>query len=164
VTIAGTRPWIDGAIDVTNNIRHVRKFSFSANKNGTDQTALSDNTYTKVTFGTEAWDHGAQFDTSTSRWTPAVSGVVRLTAVIFLSGCAVSNQCLIAIYKNGSELRIGPSTIADGSGVCGLFVSVLDVADGDDYYEVFVNGQEASGGSLTVNGAAALSYFQGEVM
>src|SRR5688572_21418692 len=53
--------------------------TFSAHKNGTDQISVSSAVATKVTFGTERWDVGGQWDATTSTGTLA-AGTHRLSA------------------------------------------------------------------------------------
>lgn len=160
----GTRTWIIGAIDTTNNRRVHKTFSFSAHRNSSNQTGITTATFTKFAPTTEVWDYGAAFDSTTNyRWTPPLVGVVRVTATLWLSGLSAGSEALIAVYKNGSLLRYGTRVITAADGIAGIHVDAMDVSDGDDYYEVFFKGTENSANSIVVNGSPVLSFMQGHV-
>lgn len=160
----GTRTWILGAIDTTNNRRVHKTFSFSAHRNSVNQTGITSATYTKFAPTTESWDYGAAFDAASNyRWTPPLVGAVRIMATLWVSGCSAGTDAVIAVYKNGVALRFGPRAIVSSDNIAALHVDVLDEADGDDYYEVFFRCTENSAGSITVNGTPSLSFMQGHV-
>lgn len=143
----------DGTATVSTNA------SFSAHKNGTDQTGISSATETKMTAGTEVWDVGGYYDAANSKWTPP-AGKVRLSAYAYFTAGIVDQAVYLAvIYKNGSALRYGPAVEASGTSTTGVFVDILDDANGTDYYEVYVSGNGA--GNKTIVGTASLTYFQG---
>ena len=143
----------DGTATVSTNA------SFSAHKNGTDQTGISSATETKMTAGTEVWDVGGYYDAANSKWTPP-AGKVRLSAYAYFTAGIVDQALYLAvIYKNGSALRYGPAVEASGTSTTGVFVDILDDANGTDYYEVYVSGNGA--GNKTIVGTASLTYFQG---
>jgi hypothetical protein len=136
--------------------------SFSAHKNGTDQTGILSATWTKVTFATEAWDTGSLYDTTNSRWTPP-AGKVKLTAAAYISVGAVDQaQSALAIYKNGAAFKY--VNISNASGTAGFVLngSCNDDANGTDYYEVFVNG--GGTGDKTITGDSKYTWFVGETM
>ena len=131
------------------------KACFFAHKNGTDQTSVA--TGTKITFGTESWDTGSHFDTSTSRWTPPagkyrISGAVQLTTGVTDQG----GQALV-LYRSGVEHRRLQTNNAAVDGSIGLSGSVIVDADGTHYFELFHVGQ-----TVTITGGAAITYFCGE--
>lgn len=132
--------------------------SFSANKAATNQTSIASTTPTKVTFGAEDWDTGSYFDTTNSRWTPP-AGKVRLSASVFASTITTSSEQILAIYKNGSVLR-QVDTSNGATSFTGLSITILDSANGTDYYEVYVT--LTTGSTATINGGVTLTYFQGE--
>lgn len=133
---------------------------FVANKGGTNQTGVVSVTETKVTFGTEVTDVGGYYNTSTSRWTPP-AGPVHMTASLFFSGALVSGGSSYAvIYKNGAPFRAGANQNGANAGVSAGFVSIIDVASGTDYYEVF-GLTTTSSGTATISGGATASRFEG---
>lgn len=136
------------------------KPSFSAHKNGTNQT-INDNTATKVTFGSENFDLGSYFDTTNSRWTPP-AGKVRLSAGVTLANGAASGDFNVYIYKNGSLVR---STYAYINALAlVIFMCVTDIFDtnGTDYWEIFVN--QSTGGSKSLSGGTTLTWLSGEMI
>lgn len=136
--------------------------SFSASKNGTDQTGIVSATWTKVTFGTADWNDSSLYDTTNSRWTPP-AGKVKLTAAVYLSVGAVDQaQSLLAIYKNGSAFRYVAIANASGSNGFVLNGSCNANASGTDYFEVYVYGGGA--GDKTISGNTAYTWFAGETL
>jgi hypothetical protein len=133
---------------------------FSAHKNGTSQTGVSNATDTKITFDTEIYDVGSCYDTATSRWTPP-AGMVMLNAVIASATVmqTTGNYFYLTIYKNGSPFKFdtGPKSKGDD----GVSITVLDQANGTDYYEVYAYGVANSGGTWNVAGGAGGTFFQG---
>ena len=130
---------------------------FSAHKNASDQTGITDATYTKVTFGTELYDVGGYFASST--WTPP-AGLVHLTAKMVATGTILaSTMSWIAIYKNGVKVfENGAPAITNR---CDVIVVASDRANGTDTYEVYC-WIDVSAGTGTVNGVATNTYFMGE--
>ena len=137
-------------------------YGFSAHKNGSSQTGIVSSTDTKVTFTTEIFDAGSYYDAPNSRWTPP-AGRVLLSAQIYVTGTFTSsNACICAIWKNGAVLKEGffyPSLANSASAP----VTVVDDANGTDYYEIYVR-QSTSSGTATVDGTAKWSYFCGSVL
>ena len=122
---------------------------FSAWKNGTDQTGILSATYTKVTFGTEYFDIGGYYDTSTSRYTPP-AGYYHFTATIYHTANIVDQQEYIAaIYKNGvSVLEFSLRASGTGPQLAAVFGTLQ--ANGTDYFEAYTYGGGA--GNKTVSG------------
>ena len=96
-----------------------------------DQTGVSSSTYTKVAFATEVWDTDSVYDASTNyRFTPGVAGYY---AFNIGARCNSSTTNLIALYKNGSIFARGT-----GTGQQQTQLSIMAVADADDYFEAFI--------------------------
>jgi hypothetical protein len=133
--------------------------AFSATKGGTAQTGIPSGTPTLITCDTEDYDIGGYYDAGASRWTPP-AGVVTLTLTVAISGIDVAAQWGVILAKNGSNMRIvappSPDSYAAAS------ITVMDSANGSDYYEMLAYG--ITSGTLTVNGAASYTYFQGAVI
>jgi hypothetical protein len=128
---------------------------FRANKNGVNQS-IPNNTYTKVTFGTEDYDNGNFYDPANSRWTPP-AGIVHFDARMWLSGLTVGISFGAHIYKNGVQLKEQWQT-SGASGSDATIVNLDDVANGTDYYELFCIIQTGTG---SIYGNITLSYFSG---
>lgn len=120
--------------------------SFSA-KLSADQTGVSSSTFTKVAFATEDWDTDSKYDVSNYRFTPTVAGYYQFNIGI---RCNSSTTNLIALYKNGSIWKRGT-----GTGQQQTQVSIIAVADTDDYFEAF---GFTTGSQFTNNSDD--SYFQ----
>lgn len=137
---------------------------FSAHKNATNQTGIPANNAStvKITFTTEAFDHGSYYDTANSRWTPP-AGRVRLTVSAYLSAGAVDQaQSLIAVFKGGSLYKYVAISNASGTAGTVLNGSCIDEANGTDYYEAFIS--KGGAGDGTLSGNTAYTWFQGEIL
>lgn len=133
--------------------------SFSAHKNGTDQTGILTATATKLTFGTESYDVGSFYDTTNSKWTPP-AGKVQISATVYVTaGIVDQQQFQLFLYKNGAFFKSGLVCVGSGTTPAGAFLNVTDAAGGTDYYELYFIGQGA--GNKTVDGQSYNSYFQG---
>ena len=161
--------WVSGrahrmTFDGTNMLVWIypREMGFSAHKNGTDQTGIVTATYTKLTFSTEVYDQGGTFDAVTnSRWTPP-AGRIRIDAgALFSANVVDQNDYRIAVYKNGSRFRTATYR-SSGTGNISATITIQDLANGTDYYEIFVYG--AGTGNKTVEGDATDTYFMGSVI
>ncbi len=125
-----------------------------------DQTGIASATWTKVTFNTETFDNGALFDTTSNRWTPP-SGLVMITAGVLFSANVVDQaQYQLAIYKNGTNVK-AQLFLASGTNALGCECSIVDSANGTDYYEIFVHGGGAGDKTLQ---AGAYTFFMGAVL
>lgn len=128
---------------------------FSAHNNGTAQS-IPNATLTKLTLGTEVYDVGSKFATST--WTPPARLVTMVGAVSF-AGVA-GTRIGVSIFKNGAEFKRGTFFIAGvATTTISAVVSCQDVANGTDTYELYAF--QDSGAAANTNGAATLTYFQG---
>lgn len=137
----------------------ISKFTFSANKNGTNQTGITAASYTKVTFGTEAWDVGGYYDTSTSKFTPP-AGKYLIILSLTVSGVTASagDPIIPAIYKNGSLLHNLHTSVTTGGGGRANASCIID-ADGDDEYEFYLYAGSSS--TYSIEGATTQSFVQG---
>jgi hypothetical protein len=138
------------------------KPTFMANKNASAQGSITggDAADVKVTFGTEEWDIGSYFASST--WTPP-AGKFRITASIEWGGTnGVDNEILYTkLYKNGSEHRIIANK-RNGTGGEGFNNSFIVDADGNDTFEIYV--RKAGAGDGAINGAITSTWLCGEMI
>jgi hypothetical protein len=134
--------------------------AFVANKNGTNQTSITSASWVKVTFTTEVFDDDGFYDATNSKWTPA-PGRVELAAHVYLQTNLVDQaQSTLALYKNGAAYLVLDTRNSSGTNAFQLAGSAIDVANGTDYYEIYVNAGGA--GDKTVNGTTSLTYFTGK--
>ena len=94
-------------IDSTGRILQPAKPAFRVSK-ATNQS-ISNGTYTKVTWDSEHWDIGSNFDISNNKFTAPVAGIYHF-------------DCILRITANGGTMEIGMNKIyRNGSVYCDLF-------------------------------------------
>jgi len=127
-----------------------------------DGQTLTHNTEHKMIFGTESFDTDNRF--ASNRFTPVTAGTYYLDAHVYITAEQAVTQLQgskVKIFKNGSV--IAECNIDTRSGdphyIHHMGVSTLDVADSNDYYEVYAqvldNTNGASGTDL------GYTYFTG---
>ncbi len=139
--------------------------SFLAKMSG-DQ-GITDDTDTKVAFNSEVFDTDGKYDHLTNyRFTPTVAGTYFLFAQIHGKS---NNNTEIADYritlkKNGSNLYSTRHNPANNyANQMALNIQVMDVADSDDYYEMFAILNDTSGNPTLEHdeGNGVTSWFGG---
>jgi hypothetical protein len=130
--------------------------AFAADKNGSDQT-FGAATLTKITMTNEVFDVGGFYDAANSKWTPP-AGKIRIDATLWLSSSGAMTEGEIRIRKNGSDLR----AIFVNPTVSSLVLSMEDVANGTDFYEMFASGNV--GATITAHGATLWTYWSGTLL
>jgi hypothetical protein len=115
-----------------------------------DQAGVAVNTPVKVNFNTAGYNQNGKFSTSTSRWTPA-AGPVQIEAQINFGTSAIGQY--IIIYKNGVQFKYLGSSNAN---VFGAAISVVDTANGTDYYECWAQSSVAN----TILSNPVVTFFQ----
>lgn len=122
--------------------------------------AISQNTFTKITFSSEAYDTNGNF--SSSRFTPTVAGYYQLNASINFAGNAVSSYSIVSFYRNGAESGRGFSINA--TQVYSAPATTLLYFNGTtDYVEVYAYTGQTSV-SLYGDSTGAFTYFQGSMV
>ena len=122
--------------------------------------SITSGTQQKITFGGETFDTNNNFASST--FTPTVSGYYQLNATVRLDGTSGTGECMIILYKNGSEYARGTneSGTIQGSSFWSMQVSDVAYANGSsDTFEIYV--QQGSGGDVLTTAGQAISYFSG---
>jgi len=114
---------------------------FSARQTANQQ--ITNNTMTKVQFGTEIADSGSVYDNSSNyRFTPGVTGKYMIGSNVTVKDTGDGNKVQLAIYENGSNMNSGQAAFMARNGandnltVGGTWL--LDVDNTSDYYEIFV--------------------------
>lgn len=160
-----TKYWYDFLLGLAKSVAAVPT-SFSAHKNSVDQTISVAALDQKLTFGTALWNEGGYYSAANSRWTPP-AGLVQLTACALVTTANAVDQIQIhiSIYKNGSLLKLGDvlqtSGLAANIAPC---ASVLDKANGADFYEATIAIQVLTAGNRIVSGNPAFTFFQGTAL
>ena len=127
----------------------------------TSQTLSSSGTQSKILFGTEEFDTASCF--SSSRFTPNVAGYYQINSTVrFDGGGPGTGECMIVIWKNGSEAKRGWNSggTSFANDFFSMSVSGLIYLNGStDYVEIYA--QQVSGGNRTTTAYANISFFQG---
>lgn len=131
--------------------------SFSANKNGTDQTGVTASTLVKVTFTTEQFDQGSYYDATNSVWTPPAGKVILCLGMHTSGTYAAGSLSYSIIYKNGSAFKQSASAATVGASASAI--SAIDAANGTDYYEAYCFNQTTGDG--TILGLTRVTFFMG---
>ena len=109
---------------------------------------------TRVNFGQEQLDPDGKYDPAQGRWTPA-AGPVLILANVVVTGIDAGSQASLFVYKNGSAIATTFMTNDPSTGSDTLTAQIVDLSDGDDYYEIWVGA--APDGTFTVVGGSNFS-------
>ena len=132
--------------------------AFSAWKGGTNQTGISNATFTKVTFGAEEFDTNSCFDTATARFTPTVAGYYQLNWNLDIGGVTTALN-IADVYKNGVRQKRSNGIAVSNSETYVNGAALIYMNGTTDYVELYVY---ISGSGATVyGGAIEYSWFQG---
>ena len=149
-TNTATLPAATGTVMVSGNMP-----AFSAY--ATTTQSLTQNTYTKVTFGTEEFDTNNNF--ASSRFTPTVAGYYQLSSTINFGGAGAAQYAIAVIYKNGSYFKGLCQNVFTTAFTLGG--SSLVYANGTtDYFEIYAyTGQ--TGIALYGDSSSGYTWFNG---
>lgn len=138
---------------------------FSAHKGSVDQTGLSHNAYTKVTFTTELYDYGGAYDATLSRVTLPV-GLIHSDLQAWCSAHAADSgnpSFIVKLVKNGAtDVKSGIGTATVGfAGTASAKLSCDFYNDSaSNYYEVFFYGtSDTAGNNLQLDGNPAHTFW-----
>jgi hypothetical protein len=138
--------------------------AFSVNKNGTDQTGIVPQTFTKVTWSSKKIDRNNDFSTANSRFQPNYpsSALYLMSANVTFFFPVYQKRYVVSLYKNGSE--VGRSDAhASGTTYFSMTVTAIEEANGTtDYFEVYV--WHDAGSNQTVAGLGVQTYFSGSLI
>jgi hypothetical protein len=123
---------------------------------GSEITGISGGASTKVTFNTEDFDTGNEYDNSTNyRFTPANGNTYLLHSVVVMGGSSntILQEAVIKLYKNGSEVfSTRNDTYNNNSNNQSPSLSKIVTGNGSDYYEIYAAPYTGSGtGKIRVN-------------
>jgi len=115
-------------------------------------TTISDDTWTKVQFGTEEFDTDNCYDSSTNyRFTPTKAGKYAVTATIIANANAVGQfrELYVTLYKNGSSYAmLSEENLNSGFDEyrrTGTGTFIVDMNGSSDYLEVYTHINNTSG-------------------
>ena len=148
----------DNSTDKSNSIVTAGRIAASVHRNGTDQTGIPTDTWTKVEFTTEVYDAGGKYDNSTNyRWTPGFLGLVQISALASWDIPQIGMGYGIAVYKNGSLFKWVVYTNGGANGGQGEPITIQDlVTSSTDYYEIFAI--QRTGVNRDIRGSAAETW------
>jgi len=113
---------------------------------GADNVALTNNTYTKVTFNSEEFDVGGYYDSTTNyRYTPQVAGKYLIYGRVYITyGSEATENMYIAIYKNGTATQQFARS-DDNSQYGSIQISSLVEMNGSsDYVEIYTKASSST--------------------
>jgi|TARA_X000001316_G_C911307_1_gene26563 hypothetical protein len=128
--------------------------------NDTNQS-MSNNTYTKVTFGTENLDTDSCF--ASSRFTPTTNGKYFIYSTLTIqNGSNVGIAGHIQIRKNGSAIFLSQTNVYNNN-VMNIFSvsasSIVTLNGSSDYVEIYGLGENSSGTPSILGDANGESIF-----
>ena len=129
---------------------------FRAGGPGSNQS-ISNSTYTKVTFSNEVYDPSGVYDASSNyRFTPGTAGYYLISALVMYEDTRTQTDSRLLIYKNGSSIATFRGRHTDNNAIGDI--NWIDLADDDDYYEIYV--RQNSGHTINLTTGATRMYFQ----
>src|SRR5210317_308806 len=131
-------------------------------KNNTSQS-MSNNTYTKVTFGTENLDTDSCF--ASSRFTPTTSGKYFVYSTLTIQcGANVGHAGHIQIRKNGSAIFLAQSNDYPNTTInmfCVSASAIVELNGSTDYVEIYGLGENSIGTPALLGDANGSCIFGG---
>jgi hypothetical protein len=128
--------------------------SFSAHKNGTDQTGIVTNTTTKVTFPTESFDTDGYYDAANSKFLPTNGATGRWkigTSLTWKNGGSAPHYAIVKIYKNGISVAHKNETFNSSTNTywqTTSFETLVTLNGSSDYVEIYAHHDGTSDESL----------------
>tara|TARA_R100001079_G_scaffold63032_1_gene32611 strand:- start:623 stop:1171 length:549 start_codon:yes stop_codon:yes gene_type:complete len=119
--------------------------AFSAQVTDGSTVSIASQTVAKVTFATEIYDSDSKYDTSTSRFTPGVSGKYFVYARLSFNSDSDFDDIRLHIHKNGTRNN---SMLTRNEYYTQIYIyDVLDL-NTTDYVEIYA--YQGTGGSLNI--------------
>jgi hypothetical protein len=128
-------------------------FKFSAYLNTTQNVASG---VTKILLDTKSYDTGSNFDATTNhRFIAPAAGFYQFTGSAQING---DLQGAVALYKNGSQIRVGSATTTAANASRTSNVSDLVPLSAGDYIELYWT---SATGAWTLTNSALITYLTG---
>ena len=127
--------------------------AFSAKSSGA--TSLSNDTSTKILYGSEVLDTDACY--ASSRFTPTTAGKYFIRGTFRINTATDCNGLKIGIYKNGSADRWHQQSNINYETV--EIEGVIDMNGSSDYVEIY--GAQDTGGTVTTVNDSTYENFEG---
>ena len=135
---------------------------FYARKTGSPQS-LSNSTNTVVSFDTEDFDTGSEFNTSNNQFVPANGSTYLIHGQLKIgtSATATLQEARILIFKNGSEVfEMRNDTYTNGSQFMSPSISKIVTGNGSDYYQIYAHVYVVGGATPRVYGGSFFTAFK----
>jgi len=161
ISDAGTLKRIDASLISGSNTP-----AFAVKKNA-NQTGLSDNTATKVTWQTEIFDTDSAFASDKFTVPSGEGGKYFINTNVFGSNSSDINYVITYIYKNGSAVFANRMNFASNEDQLTAPISVIMDLSASDYLEVYFTINTGSGNTGTIDANdgsqtdAVITIFQG---
>ena len=124
-----------------------------------NQTGLSNSTWTKVTLNAKEYDTNSNYDNTTNyRFTPTVAGYYLVTGSVAISGSSNVGNCVI--YKNGNAFKTGNQNPLSSNYNCFVCSALVYLNGSTDYIELY--GLNVS--STSIGGGSTACYFQASMV
>jgi len=133
----------DGSGNVTINATGLKNTPYFAATMSGNQS-LSQNTWTKVTFNTQTFDVGGNYDSTTNyRFTPTTAGKYSVLCNITFTSDGLLYDGKASIYKNGASTTESKFLNNNDKKHLGSFsvVNFVDMNGSSDYLEIYARGQ-----------------------
>ncbi len=130
-----------------------------ANRSGSNQGSINNNTFTKVNYTNEVFDAAGVFDLSNERMTPTIAGKYLVLCAAAFSDAVIGDFINSSIYKNGSQIAqvgVENSNNQNNTIICSAYV---DMNGSTDYLEHFVRQVNAATTDRTLDGSTDHLYF-----
>lgn len=137
---------------------------FSVHRNSVQQTGVVSATDTKVMFTTALYNDGSLFDLVNSHWTPPAGPIMMCAALDTVAPGTFDSigESDCRMFKNGSFFK-GQYTYCAFTSDHTAFITIMDVANGTDYYELFCRNTTTSG-TYAIAGNPNWTWWMGRSM
>jgi hypothetical protein len=123
--------------------------------------SVTTNAATKISYDTEDYDVGSNFNTATSRFTAPIAGKYLFVVVYNPYGITSGDNSQSALYKNGASAQILSRNYSDNTSDHVYGGSVIFNLAASDYIEVFTQSTDTSYG---LSGGNVWNSFSGYLL
>jgi hypothetical protein len=163
--LGADRMTLDASGNLVVNGKITSKTNFiSVNRNGVNQTGISDNTAAKVQLNNKISDPDGVFDAVTNfRYTPNLAGTFLVCGTALIGSGSNILDAAVAVFKNGTSIFNGNEIVAlSAAGISFLAstVSGMVTMNGTtDFLEMFVFCSSSAAGAYTVDGRVERTFL-----
>lgn len=151
--------WAAAPTDVRLGRFSIPECAFRAHRNGTNQTAVANDTWTKFQGTAESFDIGGEYDTSAFRFVASMPGVYNLGGNALTLNPLNPMAVFASIYVNGSPKASAYNRTVTNGGNDGAVISTTLFLNTHDYVEFYI--YHSRGTTEDFYGAEQLTAFYG---